>query len=64
MEDKFTKIECSFCKKEFLYQIFDMRVPGDKDREYIYCPYCMNANGSLVTSGWILSYKLEEKQND
>lgn len=64
MENNLPKIICSSCQKEFTYQVFDMRVPGGKDREYIYCPYCRQENGSEITSGWIETYKIEEKDND
>lgn len=64
MENNLPKIVCKSCKKKFLYQVFDMRVPGGKDREYIYCPYCHQENGSVITSGWIETYKIEEKHSD
>ena len=64
MENDLPKIVCKSCKKEFSYLVFDMRVPGGKDREYIYCPYCGQENGSKITSGWIETYKGEEKHND
>ena len=41
-----------------------MCVPGGKEREYIYCPYCREKNGSEVTSGFVHTYKIEEKPNN
>lgn len=41
-----------------------MRVPGGKDREYIFCPYCGQENGSEITSGWITTYKMGDESND
>lgn len=40
-----------------------MHVPGGKDREFIYCPYCNQENGSEITSGWIETYKAENIEN-
>lgn len=55
---------CKNCSKDFLYEITDMQVPGGKDREYVYCPYCKEENGSYVTSGFVHSYKSEEKSKN
>lgn len=63
MENNLSKIVCSSCKKEFSYQVFDMKVPGGKDREYILCPYCHKENGSVITSGRVETYKEEDKHN-
>ena len=52
---------CINCKKEFDYEVADMGVPGGKEREYVYCPYCKSENGSYVTSGFIHTYKIEER---
>lgn len=51
---------CNKCKRNFHYKVSDMKVPGGKDKEYIYCPYCSESYGSEVTSGFINSYKIEE----
>jgi transposase-like protein len=55
------KTTCQKCGKDFNYEVTDMKVPGGKDREYIYCPYCKEINGSEVTSGFIYSYEIDEK---
>jgi DNA-directed RNA polymerase subunit RPC12/RpoP len=54
-------VTCKNCGKEFLYKVTDMQVPGGKDREDINCPYCGEINGTVVTSVFVYSYKLEEK---
>lgn len=33
-------MKCGKCGKEFLVQVTTMNVPGGKDKEVIYCPYC------------------------
>lgn len=53
-------LTCKKCDKEFYYEVTDMGVPGGKDREYIYCPYCRETNGSRMTSGFVYTYKIEE----
>ena len=59
MDNNLTKTTCCACKKEFYYCVTDMGVPGGKDREFIYCPYCRQNNGSFITSGFVYTYKLE-----
>lgn len=48
---------CQQCGKKFSYVIADTGAPGGKEREYIYCPYCRAENGSVVTNGFINTYK-------
>lgn len=55
---------CKNCGKDFRYEVTDMGVPGGKDREYVYCPYCQAENGSYVTSGFVHSYKIENEQTN
>ena len=43
----------------FYYENKEWGIPGGKDREYIYCPYCYQKNGSIITDGWIFTYKIE-----
>lgn len=54
---------CKKCCQYFGYTVKDMHVLGGKDREYIICPYCKEINGSVVTSGFVYSYKIEEEAN-
>ncbi len=51
---------CSKCGKKFTYRNYGDVWPGGKDREYIYCPYCNEINGSIITSGQVISSKLDE----
>nr|WP_054549553.1 hypothetical protein [Lysinibacillus sphaericus] len=51
---------CKKCEKDFYYKVTSMNVPGGKEREYIYCPYCNEENGSKVTSGFVFTYKIED----
>ena len=53
---------CTQCKRLFFYVVGDMGVPGGKERENIYCPYCNKENGSVMTSGFIYTYKEKDKQ--
>ncbi len=53
-------MKCEECLKEFEYKVTSMNVPGGKDRECIYCPYCGEENGSHATSGFVYTYKIEK----
>ena len=55
------KLKCTKCNQSFWCQVTSMNVPGGKDREYIYCPYCNSVNGSVITSGFVYTYKETEK---
>ena len=52
--------KCCKCNKTFVYQVNDMNVQGGKDSEGIICPYCNATNGSIITDGFINTYKAEE----
>ena len=52
-------MKCKVCLKEFEYQVTSMNVPGGNDREYIYCPYCGEENGSYITSGFVVTSHIE-----
>jgi len=54
-------MKCKKCDKEFYYEVTSMNVPGGKEREIIYCPYCREENGSEITSGFVYTYKIEKK---
>lgn len=58
-----TKVECKKCGKTFGYEHTGNIYPGGKDREYIVCPYCRETNGSIMTSGFVYTYKLDENGN-
>lgn len=57
-------MKCKKCNKDFHYEVTSMNVPGGKDREIIYCPYCGEENGSEITSGFVYSYKIEKSNNE
>lgn len=52
---------CSDCGKTFLVRVTTMNVPGGKDREEVDCPYCHANNGYRMTSGFVYTYKLDDK---
>ena len=54
------KIKCKKCEKLFNYEDREWGIPGGKERQYIYCPYCNHVNGSEITNGWIFTYKIEK----
>lgn len=51
---------CKKCGREFRVQVTTMNVPGGKDKEEIFCPYCGEENGYRMTSGFVHTYKIEE----
>lgn len=53
-------MNCKKCGKDFHYEVHHMNVPGGKDREYIFCPYCKETKDSVVTDGWVSIYTAEE----
>jgi transcription elongation factor Elf1 len=55
---------CKKCGKDFYFKVTDMNVPGGKDREHINCPYCGETNGSVITSGFVYSYEIEEESKN
>jgi len=40
-----------------------MNVPGGKEKEELFCPYCHEENGYRMTSGFVNTYKIEEKKD-
>ena len=52
---------CENCSKKYGYIVADMKVPGGKEREYAYCPYCKAEGPSAITSGWITTYELDQE---
>ena len=49
------------CGKDFLVRVTTMNVPGGKEKEEIICPYCHTENGYRITSGFVYTYKVEDK---
>jgi len=54
------KAICKKCGKEFLVQVTTMNVPGGKDKEEVFCPYCGEENGHHMTSGFVHTFKIEK----
>lgn len=51
---------CKNCGRKFRIQVTTMNVPGGKDKEEIFCPYCGEENGYRMTSGFVYTYKTED----
>lgn len=58
------KMDCSECKNTFIVQVTTMNVPGGKDKEEIYCPYCHAYNGYRMTSGFVYTHKIDNNSKD
>ena len=52
-------MKCKKCGKEFEVHVTTMNVPGGKDKEEIFCPYCHEENGYRMTSGFVYTFKKE-----
>lgn len=52
--------KCKKCSKEFNYEVTSMNDPGGKDKENIDCPYCGATNGTVMTSGFVYTRKIED----
>ena len=57
MEDY--NMTCEKCGKEFRVQVTTMNVPGGKEKEEIWCPYCGHLCGYRMTSGFVRTFKIE-----
>ena len=51
---------CTECGKTFTWSEDGPFYPGGKGTEYIDCPYCGARNGSIRTSGYVFTSKIEE----
>lgn len=58
-DSKGTKEKCKECGEEFRWSEEGPFYPGGKDTEFINCPYCNARNGSIRTSGSVMSWKDE-----
>lgn len=54
------KKTCVKCGEDFTWEDYGNVYPGGKDREHINCPYCNAENGSIMTSGRVITYKIKE----
>ena len=41
------KTICSHCKKQYISELTE-QIPGFRDKDYDYCPYCGKCNGSSM----------------
>lgn len=57
-------IKCKKCGKLFDYSVGGDIYPGGKEKEDIDCPHCGENNGYVMTSGFVNSYKLDEKESE
>ena len=54
-----SKVKCDKCNKEFVYCEFMNEYPGGLDKEAVHCPYCGHTAFQIMTSGLIVSHKIE-----
>lgn len=58
-DSKGAKDTCKDCGKDFTWSEEGPFYPGGKDTEYIKCPYCGAKNGSIRTSGFVYTQKID-----
>lgn len=58
-DSKGNRKTCGKCNKEFKWSQHGPYYPGGIDTEFIECPYCGEKNGSVRTSGFVSSSKLD-----
>ena len=56
-----TIIECKKCREKFGYEERDDVWPGGKEKENVNCPHCGETALSIMTSGYIQVFKIEEE---
>jgi len=54
---------CCECGRLFTVQVTTMNVPGGKEIEEVDCPYCHANNGYRMTSGFVYTHKIEDKEH-
>jgi hypothetical protein len=57
VSEQFSSIVCKKCKQDYQWRNWGDVYEGGKTSEDITCPYCGNVDGSIITSGRILSQK-------
>ena len=53
------KIKCDKCNRIFTYKEILNNYPGGLDKENIICPYCGYIFSQIMTSGIIISNKID-----
>ena len=51
---------CSNCGKAFMAIEHELQMPGTKDFESVFCPYCDTYNGEVFINGTVHTRKIEE----
>lgn len=54
-----SKATCTSCGKDFNWSVDGDHYQGNKMTEFIECPYCDARNGSIRTSGFVYSSKID-----
>jgi DNA-directed RNA polymerase subunit RPC12/RpoP len=54
------KNTCSDCKKDYIVSEQELPMPGTKDLESVYCPYCSAYNGEVFINGLASTRKIDE----
>jgi DNA-directed RNA polymerase subunit RPC12/RpoP len=53
------KNTCSECGKDFIVAEHELEMPGTKDLESVFCPYCNTYNGEVFINGIARAEKVE-----
>ena len=54
------QIKCKNCGENFIYENRGDVFPGGKEKEEVICPYCRKNNMYIMTSGTVVTHKLQE----
>lgn len=54
------KNTCSNCGKDFILKENKLPMPGTKDLESVFCPYCKVYNGEVILNGTAYTEKIGE----
>ena len=60
--DKKTEELCDNCRKKFKYEL-SPQIPGFREREYLYCPWCKSKLDSSMTWDYINIERIEENES-
>ena len=52
------KNTCSNCDKDFTVKENELPMPGTKDYESVFCPYCEVYNGEVYINGTVYTEKI------
>jgi hypothetical protein len=54
------KSACSKCGKDFIIYEDELNMPGTKDLESVFCPYCNTYNGEVFINGIARTRKIDK----